>query len=103
MTTTTPEVHPEITGRVTRARWFALVVLCLGQLVIVVDGTVVNVALPVIQVDLGFSQASLAWIVNAYLVTFGGVLLLAGRLGDLFGRKRIFLFGLSLFTVASAL
>jgi EmrB/QacA subfamily drug resistance transporter len=85
-----------------RLRWFALVVLCLGQLVIVVDGTVVNVALPVIQVGLHFTQASLAWVVNAYLVTFGGLLLLAGRLGDLFGRKRVFLFGLSLFTVASA-
>jgi MFS family permease len=69
-------------------RWFALIVLCLGQLVIVVDGTVVNVALPVIEVGLHFSQASLAWVVNAYLVTFGGLLLLAGRLGDLFGRKR---------------
>jgi EmrB/QacA subfamily drug resistance transporter len=85
-----------------RLRWFALVVLCLGQLVIVVDGTVVNVALPVIEVGLHFTQASLAWVVNAYLVTFGGLLLLAGRLGDLFGRKRVFLFGLSLFTVASA-
>jgi len=87
----------------TRFRWFALVVLCFGQLVIVVDGTVVNVALPVIEVGLHFTQASLAWVVNAYLVTFGGLLLLAGRLGDLFGRKRVFLFGLSLFTVASAL
>jgi EmrB/QacA subfamily drug resistance transporter len=86
-----------------RGRWLALVVLCLGQLVIVVDGTVVNVALPVIERELHFSQASLAWVVNAYLVTFGGLLLLAGRLGDLFGRKRVFLFGLALFTVASAL
>src|SRR5665213_116077 len=89
-------------GVTSRLRWFALVVLCLGQLVIVVDGTVVNVALPVIQIGLHFSQASLAWVVNAYLVTFAGLLLLAGRLGDLFGRKRVFLFGLSLFTVASA-
>jgi EmrB/QacA subfamily drug resistance transporter len=89
-------------GLTSRLRWFALVVLCLGQLVIVVDGTVVNVALPVIEVGLHFTQASLAWVVNAYLVTFGGLLLLAGRLGDLFGRKRVFLFGLSLFTVASA-
>lgn len=86
-----------------RVRWFALVVLCIGQLVIVVDGTVVNVALPVIQNALHFSQASLAWVVNAYLVTFGGLLLLAGRLGDLFGRKRVFLVGLSLFTLASVL
>lgn len=84
-------------------RWFALVVLCIGQLVIVVDGTVVNVALPVIQNALHFSQASLAWVVNAYLVTFGGLLLLAGRLGDLFGRRRVFLVGLSLFTLASVL
>src|SRR6202453_1530691 len=90
-------------GLSSRLRWFALVVLCLGQLVIAVDGTVVNVALPVIEVGLHFTQASLAWVVNAYLVTFGGLLLLAGRLGDLFGRKRVFLFGLSLFTVASAL
>jgi EmrB/QacA subfamily drug resistance transporter len=84
-----------------RGKWLALVVLCLGQLVIVVDGTVVNVALPVIQRELRFSQANLAWVVNAYLVTFGGLLLLAGRLGDLFGRKRVFLFGLSLFSAAS--
>lgn len=86
-----------------RLRWFALVVLCIGQLVIVLDGTVVNVALAVIQTGLHFSQASLAWVVNAYLVTFGGLLLLAGRLGDLFGRKRVFLFGLSLFTLASVM
>src|SRR5580704_7336444 len=90
-------------GLNSRLRWFALVVLCLGQLVIAVDGTVVNVALPVIERELHFSQASLAWVVNAYLVTFGGLLLLAGRLGDLFGQKRVFLFGLALFTVASAL
>src|ERR1700722_18302088 len=89
-------------GLSSRLRWFALIVLCVGQLVIVIDGTVVNVALPVIEVGLHFSQASLAWVVNAYLVTFGGLLLLAGRIGDLFGRKRVFLFGLSLFTVASA-
>lgn len=89
--------------RAARRRWLAVVVLCLGQLVIVVDGTVVNVALPVIERSLHFSQASLAWVVNAYLVTFGGLLLLAGRVGDLLGRKRTFLFGLSLFTVASAL
>jgi EmrB/QacA subfamily drug resistance transporter len=89
-------------GLSSRLRWFALVILCVGQLVIVIDGTVVNVALPVIEVGLHFTQASLAWVVNAYLVTFGGLLLLAGRLGDLFGRKRVFLFGLGLFTVASA-
>lgn len=89
--------------RAARRRWLAVVVLCLGQLVIVVDGTVVNVALPVIERSLHFSQASLAWVVNAYLVTFGGLLLLAGRVGDLLGRKRVFLFGLTLFTAASAL
>ena len=66
-----------------RARWVALVVLCIGMLMIVLDGTVVNVALPSIQDDLGFAQSSLAWVVNAYLITFGGLLLLAGRLGDL--------------------
>ena len=68
-----------------RSRWIALYVLCLGDLMIVLDGTIVNVALPSIRDDLGFSQESLAWIVNAYLLTFGGFLLLGGRLGDLFG------------------
>src|SRR5689334_13704239 len=82
-------------------RWLALAVLCAGTLMIVLDATIVNVALPAIQRDLGFSQANLAWIVNAYLIAFGGVLLLAGRLGDLLGRRRVFLAGLSLFTVAS--
>src|SRR3712207_5943120 len=84
-----------------RRRWLALVVLCVGMLMIVLDVTVVNVALPSIQEDLGFSQSSLAWVVNAYLISFGGLLLLAGRLGDLLGRKRIFMVGLALFTVAS--
>src|SRR5689334_16639365 len=82
-------------------RWPALVVLCAGMLMIVLDATVVNVALPAIQRDLGFSQSGLAWVVNAYLIAFGGVLLLAGRLGDLIGRRRIFLAGLTLFTAAS--
>jgi EmrB/QacA subfamily drug resistance transporter len=86
-----------------RRRWMALVVLCVGMLMIVLDVTVVNVALPSIQTDLGFSQSSLAWVVNAYLISFGGLLLLAGRLGDLIGRKRVFLIGLSVFTVASLL
>jgi EmrB/QacA subfamily drug resistance transporter len=86
-----------------RDRWVALVVLCAGFLMIVLDQTVVNVALPSIQDDLGFSQASLAWVVNAYLIAFGGLLLLAGRLGDLIGRKRIFMIGLAVFTAASAL
>src|SRR4051794_8986968 len=74
-----------------RSRWIALYVLCAGMLMIVLDITVVNVALPSIKDDLGFNQSSLAWVVNAYLITFGGLLLLAGRLGDLLGRRRIFL------------
>jgi EmrB/QacA subfamily drug resistance transporter len=85
----------------TRGRWLALYVLCLGDLMIVLDGTIVNVALPTIRDDLGFSQTSLAWIVNAYLLTFGGFLLLGGRLGDLFGQRRMFLIGIGLFTAAS--
>ena len=84
-----------------RNRWLALIVLCLGDLMIVLDGTIVNVALPSIRDDLGFTQESLAWVVNAYLLTFGGFLLLGGRLGDLFGHRRLFLIGISLFTVAS--
>jgi EmrB/QacA subfamily drug resistance transporter len=84
-------------------RWIALVVLCVGMLMIVLDATIVNVALPSIQDDLGFSQSDLSWVVNAYLIAFGGLLLLAGRLGDLVGRRKVFLFGLGLFTVASLL
>src|SRR5881397_3560623 len=84
-------------------RWIALVVLCVGVLMIILDATVVNVALPSIQSDLGFSQSNLAWVVNAYLIAFGGLLLLAGRLGDLVGRRRIFLIGLTIFTAASLL
>jgi len=84
-------------------RWLSLIVLCTGFLLIVVDMTIVNVALPSIQRDLGFSQAGLAWVINAYLIAFGGLLLLAGRLGDLFGRKRVFLVGLAIFTGASLL
>lgn len=84
-----------------RKRWFALIVLCLGSLMIVLDATIVNVALPSIKADLGFSATSLAWVVNAYLLTFGGFLLLGGKLGDLFGHRRLFLIGISLFTVAS--
>src|SRR5688572_30329232 len=86
-----------------RRRWLALYVLCGGLLMIVLDATVVNVALPAIQDDLGFSSASLAWVVNAYLIAFGGLLLLAGRLGDLVGRRTIFVAGLAVFTVASFL
>ncbi|MCZ7590097.1 MAG: DHA2 family efflux MFS transporter permease subunit [Gaiella sp.] len=85
-----------------RTRWLALVVLCLGDLMIVLDVTIVGVALPSIREDLGFSEESLAWVVNAYLLTFGGFLLLGGRLGDLVGHRRMFLTGISLFTVASA-
>src|SRR4051794_15551469 len=84
-----------------RNRWLALYVLCVGMLMIVLDVTVVNVALPSIQNDLGFSQSSLAWVVNAYLITFGGLLLLAGRFGDILGRNNIFMAGLTLFTLAS--
>src|SRR5579859_1410753 len=82
-------------------RWFALMALCLGALMIVLDTTIVNVALPSIRQDLGFSQTSLAWVVNAYLLTFSGFLLLGGRLGDLFGHRRLFLVGITLFTLAS--
>src|SRR5712691_6341892 len=84
-----------------RNRWLALIVLCLGTLMIVLDTTIVNVALPSIRTDLHFSQTSLAWVVNAYLLTFGGFLLLGGRLGDLFGHRRLFLAGITLFTLAS--
>jgi MFS family permease len=86
-----------------RRRWMALVVLCLGQLMMVLDATIVNVALPSIQRDLHFSQGNLTWVMNGYLITFGGFLLLAGRLGDLVGRKKVFLTGLVLFTAASML
>src|ERR671919_954761 len=86
-----------------RRRWLALYVLCVGMLMIVLDATIVNVALPSIQEDLGFSQSSLAWVVNAYLIAFGGLLLLSGRIGDLIGQRRIFLIGLAVFTGASLL
>lgn len=82
-------------------RWFALIVLCLGVLMIVLDSTVVNVALPSIHSSLGFSETSLAWVINAYMLTFGGFLLLGGRLGDIYGPRRLFLSGLVLFTLAS--
>src|SRR5438045_4579588 len=84
-----------------RSRWIALYVLCAGVLMIVLDVTVVNVALPSIQTDLGFSQSTLAWVMNAYLIAFGGLLLLAGRFGDLLGRKSVFMAGLTVFTLAS--
>jgi EmrB/QacA subfamily drug resistance transporter len=93
--------RPERAQRPDRSRWAALVVLCAGMLMIVLDATVVNVALPAIQGDLGFSQSGLAWVVNAYMIAFGGLLLLAGRLGDLASRRGVFLAGLGVFTVAS--
>ena len=86
-----------------RRRWFALVVVCLAQLMIVLDSTIVNVALPSIQHELHFTQGNLTWVVNAFLISFGSFLLLAGRLGDLIGRRRVFLAGVVVFTVASAL
>src|SRR5438034_833991 len=84
-----------------RTRWLALYVLCLATLMIVLDVTIVNVALPSIRTDLGFSVTSLAWVVNAYLLTYGGCLLLGGRLGDLFGHRRLFIAGIALFTLSS--
>src|SRR6476661_9247317 len=86
-----------------RRRWLALVVICFGQFMVVVDGTIVNVALGSIQRDLHFTQADLTWVVNAYLITFGSLLLLAGRAGDLIGRKKVFVGGGALFTAASVL
>src|SRR5229473_4609855 len=86
-----------------RQRWLALVVICFGQLMILLDSTIVNVALPAIQHDLHFTQANLTWVVNGYLIAYGSFLLLAGRAGDLIGRKRVFLAGVVLFTAASVL
>src|SRR6266705_1572988 len=106
----TPKDRPRIMAPSSRtspvagdSRWLALVVLCAGMLMLVLYATIVNVALPSIRRDLGFGQSSLAWVVNAYLIAFGGVLLLAGRLGDLLGRRRVFLAGLAVFTAASLL
>ncbi|MGZ5787686.1 MAG: MFS transporter, partial [Ramlibacter sp.] len=82
-------------------RWWALIVLCLGELMIVLDTTIVNVALPSIRTDLGFSETALVWVVNAYMLTYGGFLLLGGRLGDLYGHRKLFLAGIAFFTVAS--
>ena len=90
-----------MTGSATRQRWLALYVLCAGVLMIVLDTTIVNVALPSIREDLRFTETSLVWVVNAYMLTFGGFLLLGGRLGDLFGHRRLFLLGITLFTLAS--
>src|SRR2546423_9189928 len=100
--------HPQVGSVVLEAhmnsnlrRWAALVVVCFGQLMIMLDSTIVNVALPYIQRDLGFSQAGLTWVVNGYLIAYGSFLLLAGRVGDLIGRRKVFLAGVFLFTVAS--
>ncbi len=100
-TSTEQEPLADTEAEAERGRWAALYVLCVGVLMIVLDVTVVNVALPSIQTDLGFSGSGLAWVVNAYLIAFGGLLLLAGRFGDLVGHKRVFMSGLVLFTVAS--
>src|SRR5690242_2889600 len=94
---------PGMDSAADRSRWLALYVLCSGMLMIVLDVTIVNVALPSIQDSLGFSQSDLAWVVNAYLIPFGGLLLLAGRLGDLLGQRRVFLAGLGVFVAASLL
>jgi EmrB/QacA subfamily drug resistance transporter len=102
-TTVDSDSDSELARRRERRRWIALAVLCLGQLMMVLDATIVNVALPSIQRDLHFTQGNLTWVMNGYLITFGGFLLLAGRLGDLVGRKKVFLAGLVLFTVASIL
>lgn len=91
------------TDRVGKPRWLALSVICLGTLMVIVDQNIVNVALPVIKPDLGFSEASLAWVVNAYVTPFGGLLLLAGRMGDLVGRRRLFISGMVVFTASSLL
>jgi EmrB/QacA subfamily drug resistance transporter len=99
----TRSADSEVARKRERRRWTALAVLCLGQLMMVLDATIVNVALPSIQHDLHFAQGNLTWVMNGYLITFGGFLLLAGRLGDLIGRKKVFLSGLVLFTVASVL
>src|SRR3954467_10388202 len=82
-------------------RWLALYVLCAGELMIVLDTTIVNVALPSIRQALAFNETSLVWVVNAYMLTYGGFLLLGGRLGDLFGQRKLFLLGIALFTLAS--
>ncbi|RKT17280.1 EmrB/QacA subfamily drug resistance transporter [Streptomyces sp. 1114.5] len=103
MTTHAPAAPPTAPAAPARSRTLALAVLCAGMLMIILDGSIVTVALPAIQDDLHFSPADLTWTVNAYLIAFGGLLLLAGRLGDLIGRKRVFVAGLALFTAASLL
>ncbi|GAB2665463.1 DHA2 family efflux MFS transporter permease subunit [Kribbella swartbergensis] len=103
MYATTETLATTPAGQGGRSRWLALYTLCAGMLMIVLDVTVVNVALPAIQDDLGFTSSSLAWVVNGYLIAFGGLLLLAGRLGDLLGRRNVFVGGLIVFTIASVL
>src|SRR5271154_3592157 len=98
-----PNASEEVERKRERRRWIALAVLCLGQLMMVLDATIVNVALPSIQRDLNFTQGNLTWVIDGYLITFGGFLLLAGRVGDLIGRKKVFLAGLLLFPSASVL
>ncbi|MDQ6685903.1 MAG: MFS transporter, partial [Pseudomonadota bacterium] len=100
MSSSEPAPLPRPSGRA-RSRWIALAVVCLGVLMAVLDITIVNVALPSIRADLGFSEANLVWVVNAYMLTSGGFLLLGGRLGDLYGQRRLFMIGVALFTVAS--
>ena len=95
VTLTKPDIAPPTGSERERRRWIALAVLCLGQLMMVLDATIVNVALPSIQRELHFSQGNLTWVINGYLITFGGLLLLAGRMGDLVGRKKVFLVGLA--------
>ena len=98
-----PSTSPtEATERSNRRRWLALVTVCLAMFMSALDSSIVNVALPAIQRQLHFSQADLTWVIDAYLITFGSFLLMAGRLGDLVGRKRVFLGGIALFTVSSA-
>src|SRR3954465_2820415 len=99
----TTDLLPDPASEATAHRAKALAVLCVMQLMIILDGTVVTVALPTIESDLGFSQAGLAWVMNSYLIAFAGLLLLAGRIGDLIGSKSVFLAGLSVFTAASLL
>ena len=92
---------PELTPAGDRRRWIALVVVCLAMFMNALDGSIVNVALPDIQRSLHFTQSGLTWVVDAYLISFGSFLLMAGRLGDLVGRKKVFLAGVTLFTLAS--
>ena len=101
MTVAQRDVAPEAPAQTNR--WLVLVLVCMAQFMVILDATITNVALPTIQKDLGFSQNDLAWVVNAYLIAFGGLLLLAGRIGDLVGQRRVFLAGLATFIGASLL